>query len=204
MIHASMEKIGSFAKFSFIFKKGDTATLLFCEVMIWLLNATFFFFFNLDRRLLLKKTHNPHVHKRRNSYWYTNGRKWKFVIFSLHLSLRVVFFFFSQWTSPSARKRIIVEIFTCDPITFGEGAVDCCCCWWWCCCSCCSGCGCGVCSLFSDCANGCIWNLLSGCSCFTIKFFRSCSTTLFYQIDKNINRNNDSYLAAHIREDTNT
>lgn len=59
-IHASMEKKGSFAKFSFIFKKGDTATLLFCEVMIWLLNTTFIFiFFYLDRRLLLKKDTQP-------------------------------------------------------------------------------------------------------------------------------------------------
>lgn len=72
---------------------------------------------------------------------------------------------------------------TCEAVRVGEAAAGCWAWWWWyccCCCSCWSGCCCAVCSLFSDCGNGCIWNL-SGCSCFTIRFFRSCSTTLFYQ-----------------------
>lgn len=39
IIHALMEKVSSFAKFSFVFNKGDGATLLFCEVMIQILNT---------------------------------------------------------------------------------------------------------------------------------------------------------------------
>lgn len=43
-----MEKTGSSAKLSHIFKKGDTATLLFCGVMIQLLNSTQFFILRLE------------------------------------------------------------------------------------------------------------------------------------------------------------
>lgn len=52
--HAPMEKIGSSAKRSLIFKKGDTATLLFCGVMIQLLNSTLFFILRLE--IFAKKT----------------------------------------------------------------------------------------------------------------------------------------------------
>lgn len=48
LIYAPMEKIGSSAKLSHIFKKGDTATLLFCGVMIQLLNSTQFFILRLE------------------------------------------------------------------------------------------------------------------------------------------------------------
>lgn len=59
LIYAPMEKIGSSAKLSHIFKKGDTAILLFCGVMIQLLNSTQFFILRLE--IFSKKTQKTDI-----------------------------------------------------------------------------------------------------------------------------------------------